>query len=193
MRIEPVLARLADGARLHEQLGELAPLIGRAAQMCVEAVRAGGKIVFFGNGGSASDAQHLACEMVVKYRFERPSIPAVALTTDTSILTAASNDLGFEQVFVRQIQALARRGDVAVAISTSGASRNVLAAVEAARRIGCGVVVLTGEGGRGLADSADVGLVVPSRETDLIQECHITLGHVICQLVESELYGEKRA
>ncbi len=193
MRIEPGLARLADGARLHEQLAELAPLIARAAQMCVDAVRAGGKIVFFGNGGSASDAQHLACEMVVKYRFERPSIPAVALTADTSILTAASNDLGFEQVFVRQIQALARRGDVAVAISTSGASRNVLAAVEAARRIGCGVVVLTGEGGRGLADSADVGLVVPSRRTDLIQECHITLGHVICQLVESELYGEKRA
>lgn len=193
MDTDSILDRLADSSRLHEQLKELAPLVARAAEMCVQAVGDRGKIIFFGNGGSAADAQHLACEMVVKYAFERPAIPAVALTVNSSILTAAANDLGFDQIFARQIEAVSHPGDVAVAISTSGTSPNIVAGVDAARRGGCRVIVLTGERGRQLAGSADVGIVVPSASTDRIQEAHITIGHIICELVESALYGEESA
>ncbi len=182
--------QLEDSARLHERIKELEPAIKQAADACVSALRSGNKIIFFGNGGSASDAQHLACELVVKYGFERPAIPAIALNTNASVLTASANDLGFDTIFSRQIEALGAEGDVVFAISTSGRSPNVLEGAGAARKRGCFLVAMTGEGGTGLAARADLAIVVPHSEAARIQEAHITIGHVICDLVESALYGE---
>ncbi|RJQ51971.1 MAG: SIS domain-containing protein [Actinobacteria bacterium] len=191
MDIARVLAQLEESAVLHERLKDLAPQIVDVATLCVEALRGGKKLIFLGNGGSAADAQHLACEMVVKFAFERPALPAVALTANSSVLTAASNDLGFEQVFSRQIEALAVEGDVVFAISTSGTSPNVLAAARAARERGCRLVALTGERGEELAVHCDVAISVPHGRPARIQEAHITIGHVVCDLVEASLYGER--
>jgi D-sedoheptulose 7-phosphate isomerase len=157
------------------------------ARRMADSLRRGGKILFFGNGGSAADAQHLAAEFVNRFLRQRGALAAIALTTDTSTLTSIGNDLGFDQVFARQVEALGRPGDVAVAISTSGSSPNVLRAVEAARRLGCITVALTGGTGGALAAAADEAFVVPSAETPRIQETHITLGHALCGLVEDLL------
>ena len=152
-----------------------------------EAIRRGGKIMFFGNGGSAADAQHLATELTVRYRENRQAIAAIALTTDSSALTAAANDLGFERVFARQIEALGRPGDVAMGISTSGRSRNVILALEQARALGLTAGALTGGDAGQLRGLADPMLVVPSTVTARIQEMHITLGQMLCGALEIEL------
>jgi D-sedoheptulose 7-phosphate isomerase len=161
-----------------------------AAKLMAATFRAGGKVVLCGNGGSAADCQHMAAELVGRFRpgIERPGLAAVALTTDSSIVTAYANDVGFDAVFARQVQALGRAGDVLVAISTSGASRNVLRAADAARSLGMRVVALTGNRGS-LAAMADVAVEVPSDDTQHIQEAHLAVEHAVCVLVEDMLFG----
>jgi D-sedoheptulose 7-phosphate isomerase len=154
---------------------------------CVKSVRAGGKLLFFGNGGSAADAQHLATELTIRYKTNRAAIAAIALTTDTSALTAAGNDLGFDRIFSRQIEALGRAGDVVIAISTSGKSPNVIAALKQAKTMGLVTAALGGKGGGDMAGLADHLLVVPSDTTARIQEMHITLGQMLCGALEIEL------
>ncbi|MBC8158387.1 MAG: SIS domain-containing protein [Alphaproteobacteria bacterium] len=159
----------------------------RLVDVCVGAVRNGGKIVFFGNGGSAADAQHLATELTVRYKRDRAPIPGLALTTDTSALTAAPNDMGFDQVFARQVLALCQPEDVVIGISTSGNSANILCGLRAARQIGAIAAGFGGKGGGKMTDMADPFLVVPSDDTARIQEMHITLGHMLCGALEKEL------
>jgi D-sedoheptulose 7-phosphate isomerase len=154
---------------------------------CVSTVRGGGKIMLFGNGGSAGDAQHLATELTVRYKRDRAPIAAIALTTDSSTLTAAGNDLGFDQVFARQIAALGRPGDLAIAISTSGKSANIIAALKQAKAMGLVTAALGGKGGGEMIGLADHLLVVPSDTTARIQEMHITLGQMLCGALEIEL------
>jgi D-sedoheptulose 7-phosphate isomerase len=154
---------------------------------CVKSIRGGGKLMFFGNGGSAADAQHLATELTVRYKADRAAIAAIALTTDTSALTAAANDLGFERVFARQIEALGKPGDVAIAISTSGKSPNILAGLKQARAMTLVTAAFGGKGGGGLKGLADHLLLVPSDTTARIQEMHITLGQMLCGAIEIEL------
>lgn len=163
-----------------------APFV-RLVAAAAEAVRAGGKLLFFGNGGSAADAQHIATELVVRFARDRAPIAAIALTTDSSALTAAGNDLGFEAVFARQIEALGRPGDVAVGISTSGRSPNVIAGLRAAKARGLVAAALTGGDGGALPGLADPLLVVPACETARIQEMHIAIGHALCAALEDAL------
>jgi D-sedoheptulose 7-phosphate isomerase len=163
--------------------GAFAGLVGA----CVTSVRNGGKLMLFGNGGSAGDAQHLATELTVRYKRDRAAIAALALTTDTSTLTAAGNDLGFERIFARQIEALGRPGDVAIAISTSGKSPNVIAALKQAKSMRIVTAALGGKDGGGIAGLADHLLVVPSDTTARIQEMHILLGQMLCGALEIEL------
>lgn len=165
----------------------LAEPFERLLEACVKAIRAGNKVVFFGNGGSAADAQHLATELTVRYRRERPAIAAIALTTDGSALTAIGNDLGFDQLFSRQIEALGKPGDVAIAITTSGRSPNVILALQEARRLGMVPAALAGKGGGELRGLADPLLIVPSDSTARIQEMHIVLGQILCAALEVEL------
>lgn len=166
-----------------ELLGQIAALARRITQ----AVEEGGKLILFGNGGSAADAQHIAAEFVVRLREHRRPIAAMALTVNTSVLTAAANDYGYEQVFSRQVEALARPGDVLIALSTSGASANVLLGAEAGRAKGAWVAALTGESGGGLRKRTDLLINVPSHDSQRIQEAHITIGHILCALVEQQL------
>ncbi len=151
------------------------------------ALKRGNKILLFGNGGSAADAQHIAAEIVGRYGKERKGLPAVALTTDTSILTAVGNDYGFERIFERQIEALCREGDVVIGITTSGNSENVVRALRLARNLGAVTVAFTGGSGGRVVEVAQYSFVVPSSETPRIQECHITLGHVLCEVIEEML------
>ncbi len=167
--------------------GALAASFGSLVGHGVQAIRGGGKILFFGNGGSAADAQHLATELTVRYIRDRAPIAAVALTTDTSALTAIGNDLGYDHVFARQVRALGRAGDLALGISTSGKSRNVVLALEAARDLGMVPAALAGKGGGDLVGLADPILVVPSETTARIQEMHITLGQMFCGALEQAL------
>ncbi len=162
-----------------------------AAQLLVDVFQAGGRVLIFGNGGSAADAQHLAAEFVNRFQVERPPLAALALTTDTSILTAVANDYDFKQVFAKQVRALGRPGDLAWGISTSGNSPNVVAGLETARELGLRTLALSGGDGGPVADGADVALIVPSRNTPRVQEVHITLGHVLCDLVDFVLFPEK--
>ncbi len=159
----------------------------RLASICVDAISAGNKLVFFGNGGSAADCQHIATELTIRYVTDRAPIAALALTTDTSALTAAGNDLGFENIFARQIEALCRPGDVAIAISTSGNSANIIRGLEKARDTGLAVTGFGGKGGGKMIGLCDPLLVVPSDITSRIQEMHITLGHMLCGALEQEL------
>ena len=154
---------------------------------CVKSIRGGGKLMFFGNGGSAGDAQHLATELTVRYKADRAAIAAIALTTDTSTLTAAGNDLGFDRVFARQIEALGKPGDVTVAISTSGKSPNILAALRQAKAMQLVTAAFGGRGGGDMAGLADHLLVVPSDTVSRIQEMHIALGQMLCGALEIEL------
>jgi D-sedoheptulose 7-phosphate isomerase len=154
---------------------------------CVKSIRGGGKLMFFGNGGSAADAQHLATELTVRYKTDRAAIAAIALTTDGSALTAAGNDLGFERIFARQIEALGRPGDVAIALSTSGKSPNVIAALKQAKAMQLVTAALGGKGGGDMKGLADHLLVVPSDTTARIQEMHIALGQMLCGALEIEL------
>jgi len=161
--------------------------IEAAGRLICAALNAGNKILLCGNGGSAADAQHIAAELVGKYEQERRAFPAVSLTTDTSALTALSNDYGYEEVFARQVEALATAGDVLIAISTSGKSRNIVKAVEKARALGCKTVALTGCSGEPLASCCDLAVVVPSERTSRVQEAHITIGHLWCEMVDAML------
>jgi len=172
-------------------LKHLVPAIEKAARTMIEALKTGNKILFFGNGGSAADAQHLAAELVGRFLKDRAALPGLALTTDTSILTALSNDFGFETVFARQIEGLAKPGDVAFGISTSGNSKNVLTALEKAREMSCKTIGLLGCDGGRIAEVVDVSITVPCRATPRVQESHITIGHILCGLVEDELFGKQ--
>lgn len=165
----------------------LSDAFAKLVQACAASVRGGGKLMFFGNGGSAADAQHLATELTVRYKADRAAIAAIALTTDSSALTAAGNDLGFEQVFARQIEALGRPGDVAVAISTSGKSANIIAALKQARAMGIATVAFGGNDGGAMPAHADHVLLVPSKTTARIQEMHISVGQMLCAALEIEL------
>ena len=185
---DEIRRQLSESARVKQSFSD--ELIGRIrefAERSVLALRAGGKIVFFGNGGSAADAQHLAAEFVVKLRDDRPGLAALALTTNTSVLTAAGNDYGFDRIFSRQIESLVHRQDVAVALSTSGDSRNLILGIDAARARGAFSVALTGETGGALAKKVDLLLNVPSRDSQRIQEAHITVGHIASSLIEASL------
>jgi D-sedoheptulose 7-phosphate isomerase len=167
--------------------------LAEAAEAVTAALEAGGTIYFCGNGGSAADAQHIACELSGRYLMDRPALAAVALTTNSSALTAIGNDFDFERVFSRQLEGLGTPGDVLVAISTSGRSQNVLAAVEAAHALGMTVIGMTGARGRRFAAGCDLALVTPSDSTPRIQEGHITLGHALCELVERALFPARGA
>jgi len=167
------------------RLDECRDVLTAIAEAWVTALKSGKKIIFFGNGGSAADAQHLAAELVVRYRLNRRALPAIALTTDTSILTAHSNDYGFETVFARQVEALAQPGDVVVGISTSGTSKNVIAGLQAGRDRGCIVISFTAEKGAACAALAHHAYCVPTTVTAFAQECHLLAGHVLCEHVEA--------
>jgi D-sedoheptulose 7-phosphate isomerase len=187
-RVRSYLAESAAVKRLTADA--CAETITAAADVLSDAFRAGGKLLICGNGGSAADCQHMAAEFVSRLTkdFERPGLPAIALTTDTSFLTAYANDCGFEGVFARQVQALGRPGDALIGISTSGNSANVIQAMELARTTGLRTVALTGPGGR-LAKLADVAIAVPSDDTQHIQETHLAVEHLLCLLVEQALFG----
>ena len=188
-----VQAHLLGSAEVKRQMVETCvDSILAAADLIAETFRSGGKVLLCGNGGSAADCQHMAAEFVNRLTmdFERPGLPAVALTTDTSFLTAFANDFGFEGVFERQVQTLGKPGDVLIGISTSGNSTNVIRAVEAARAANMGTIVLTGSDGR-LAGMANVAISVPSTNTQYIQEAHLAIEHILCGLVECHLFGER--
>ncbi len=189
-RSHEIAGMLEESARVKLALakGNIAE-IERMVSLIVTAVKAGGKVVLFGNGGSAADAQHLAGELVGRFKLERRALPAIALTTNTSILTAMANDCGYETVFSRQVEALVSEKDVVIAISTSGNSPNVIEAVKAAKKKGARTIGLTGGSGGKLAEVADLVITVPSNDTPRIQEAHITIGHIVCELVERELAG----
>jgi len=170
---------------------ELPPVLEDIARVMHECLRAGGKILACGNGGSACDSQHIVAELVGRYREERRALPAIALTADTATLTALGNDYGFERVFARQVEALARRGDVLLTISTSGNSANVLQAVHAARRLGCTVVAFTGARGGALAGEADLLLRAPSDTVARIQEVHSLCLHVICEALDGLIRAQE--
>lgn len=188
-------------AYFREQSGEAARIMGAmaadtrlagavagAAQACISCLRAGGKILLAGNGGSAADAQHIAGELVARFAYDRPGLAAIALTTDSSVLTAIGNDYGYEDLFARQVQALGRHGDVVIGYSTSGRSANVLAALAQARALGMVCVGLTGNRGGPMRDICDHLLEVPAADTPKIQEGHLVLGHILCGWIERELF-----
>lgn len=156
-----------------------------ASIICVEALKQGKMIYLFGNGGSAADAQHIAAELTGRYKTDRVALPAIALTTDTSALTAIGNDFGFDNVFKRQLEAFAKEGDIVFAISTSGNSANVIEALKVAKQRKCKIIGLSGKGGGAMNEYCDINLVVPSDNTPRIQEMHIFIGHTICQIIDS--------
>jgi D-sedoheptulose 7-phosphate isomerase len=189
-------ARLAEAVAEANQLknrlvSEQAEQVAAAAKLLADTLKGGGKILLFGNGGSAADAQHLAAEFVNRFRIERPPLAALALTTDTSILTSIANDYDFLEVFAKQVRALGRPGDAALGLSTSGNSANVVKALEAARQMGLKTLALSGGEGGPVAKSAELAIVVPSKSTPRIQEVHITIGHVLCDLVDFLLFPDK--
>ena len=185
--IRDKLLRSAEITRRVAEDHEQTELITKMAEMIIQSLRNGGKVVFLGNGGSAADAQHLAAELVGRFERERPAIPAIALTTNTSILTAIANDYGYEQVFVRQVEALVHREDVVVGISTSGGSANVLRALELARNKGAYCLGLTGHRGGPMVELCDLCLCVESDNAARVQENHIAVGHVLCGIIEAEM------
>jgi D-sedoheptulose 7-phosphate isomerase len=191
MSITSVKEYFAGHAQVVESAGDtLATIIDQCAGLLVAALRNGKKVLVMGNGGSAADAQHLAAELVGRFLLERRALPAIALTTDSSILTAVGNDYGFDQIFRRQVEALAVPGDVVIGISTSGNSPNVLTALQAARAIGCATVGLLGRDGGKIARLVDINLTVPSMQTPYIQEIHAMIIHILCSEVEQQLFCE---
>ena len=183
-------ASIAVKERLLED-AKLVATVSQVTEIMIDAFRAGNKVLLFGNGGSAADAQHIAAEFVGRFAFDRPALPALALSVNTSCVTAIGNDYGFDLVFSRQIEALAHRGDVAIGITTSGQSPNVLRAMSTARKMGLHTVGLTGSAGSKLAGAVDHCICVPSNETPRIQECHILIGHIISELVEQTIFHEE--
>lgn len=187
---ETVARILREGAELRLQMIERMtdPLLA-ASRAIAEAFKAGNKLLLFGNGGSAADAQHVAAEFVNRFLIERPPLPAVALTTDSSILTSISNDYAFDEVFSKQLKALGKKGDVALGITTSGNSPNVLKAMRVAKKMGMTTIAMAGEGGK-VASLADIALSIPSKSTPRIQEAHIAVGHVLCELTDTLLFRQ---
>lgn len=190
MTIERIKEAFAESIAVKQALSEedLAVLL-EMSKLTVEALQKGRKVIFMGNGGSAADAQHLVAELVSRFRLEREGMPAIALTVNTSILTAIGNDYGFEYVFERQVAAIAQSGDIVVGLSTSGNSPNVLRAIEKARTMGCLTFGFTGRSGGQMPHAVDLCFSAPSDDTPRIQEVHITAGHILCELVEAEMFG----
>ncbi len=186
-----VFTSLREGADLRTKIAnDCGEVIVEAATLISDCLKSGGKLLFFGNGGSAADAQHLAGEFVGRFMAERRALPAIALTTDASILTAVGNDYGFDQIFSRQIQALGEANDVAIGISTSGNSPNVVAGIREASKRKLKTIGLAGKDGGAVASAANLRLVVTCTNTARIQECHITIGHILCELVEKDLFAD---
>ena len=181
--VQLMFQSMASDAVLQDRLEQV-------AIACIGCFRTGGKILLAGNGGSAADAQHVAGEFVSRFAFDRPGLPAIALTTDTSILTAIGNDYGYDRLFARQIQAHAREGDIFIAYSTSGKSPNIIAALTEAKSLGVICIGMTGSRDGRMKDLCDYCLEVPSADTPKIQEGHLVLGHIICGLVENAMFGE---
>lgn len=177
---------IKNNIELHNGLYEIIPQIAAAAEMMNDCIAAGGKIMFAGNGGSAADAQHLAAELVNRFLKDRRPLPGLALTTDSSILTAVGNDFSFDEVFSKQVRALGRPGDVFLGISTSGESKNIIKAINAAKDMHIVTIALTGRGGR-MNDLADCAIAVPSSFTPRVQEVHILIGHILCEIVEDSI------
>jgi len=190
MTVEILRANIERSLDVHGRLlSACLPAMTKAAEALVSAYRAGRKAIFFGNGGSAADAQHLACELTVKLHAQRPSLAALALTTNSSVLTAAGNDFGFEQIFSRQVESLVSPGDILVALSTSGVSPNIIRALDAPAARAAYRVAFTGETGGDLLSRVDLLINVPSRNAQHIQEAHITIGHIACALIEQMRVG----
>jgi len=190
-----IAAYVADSIAVKQQLLADAALLARLAEvvsLCIATYRAGGKILVGGNGGSAADAQHLAAELVARFEYDRPGLPAISLSTDTSALTAIGNDYGYEFLFARQLEALARPGDLFIGITTSGNSKNVLRAFDVAPKLGVTRIALCGSGGKA-REIAEHALCVPSMHTPRIQECHILIIHILCALLEENLFPEHKA
>ena len=185
-----VTKQLQDHQALFHKIElELSAPIVRLAERLIETFSIGNKLLIMGNGGSAADAQHFAGEIVSRFRMERPGLPAIALSTDTSIITAIGNDYGFERIFSRQIEALAVPGDAVIGISTSGNSPNVQKALEVAREAGCTTIGLLGKDGGSIKAVCDIPLIIPSNDTPRVQEGHITVIHILCDLIEQGLFG----
>ncbi len=186
--IERELSKLSALIAAIQADKQLLAQVEQTATLIVDTLNAGGKVLLAGNGGSAADAQHIAAEFVSRFHYDRPGLAAIALTTDTSILTAIGNDYGYERLFARQVQALGRKGDVFIGISTSGNSGNVLEALQVARSMGLTTVGFAGQTGGKMVESCDLLLRMPSKETPKIQEGHIAIGHIICGLVEATIF-----
>lgn len=182
---------LETAETLQKVSSELSGTIQIIIEKIVECYENGGCVYFFGNGGSAADCQHLAAEFVCRFKINRKPLPAFALTTDTSFLTACGNDYSFEDIFGRQVEAFAKKGDIFVGISTSGNSKNVFKGLQKAKELGATTVAFLGGTGGIIKDVADIALIIPTKNTPKVQECHITVGHIICDLVEKEIF-EKR-
>jgi D-sedoheptulose 7-phosphate isomerase len=186
-----IRAQLAEHRAVIQSMEDnLMAAVSGMAETIITALASGRKLLIMGNGGSAADAQHFAAEIMGRFKLERPALPAVALTTDTSILTAIGNDYGFDYVFTRQVEGLAAPGDVAIGISTSGNSPNVLAALVKAQELGCKTIALLGRDGGSIKGAVDVPVIIPSNDTPRIQEGHVTIIHIVCDLVEKRLFGK---
>jgi D-sedoheptulose 7-phosphate isomerase len=172
-------------------IDNMCDIIEEGAKVCINALKNGNKIILFGNGGSAGDAQHIAAELTGRYKIERRGLPGIALTTDTSALTAIGNDYGYDRVFERQLEALGKKGDVAIGISTSGNSANVIKAFETAKELGIETIGMSGRDGGAMSSHCKINIIVPSNDTPRIQEMHITIGHIICQLID-EAFRESK-
>jgi D-sedoheptulose 7-phosphate isomerase len=177
---------LKNHIEVAKKMEKLLPDIVNAADLCLTSLKDGGKILLCGNGGSAADSQHIAAELSGRFKKERKALAGIALTTDTSALTAIGNDYGFEYVFSRQVEALAKEEDTLIAISTSGNSKNVINAIAVAKKIGCKIITLTGKDGGKMKNLGDVNIVIPSNDTPRIQEMHIMVGHMICALIDEK-------
>jgi len=176
----------AEHLKVAQKISTLTNQVEIAAKLCIDSLKNGGKILIFGNGGSAADAQHIAAELVGRYKVERKGLPAIALTTDTSALTSIGNDYGYSRVFDRQVEALASQGDVAIGISTGGSSGNVISGLETTKKLGCKLIGFSGRDGGEMNALCDINLVVPAKDTPRIQEIHIVIGHTICHLIDLE-------
>jgi D-sedoheptulose 7-phosphate isomerase len=187
MNPEIITAHLSEHLAVVEKLRGQQTFIEDLARRIIAAIDAGKKLLIFGNGGSAADAQHIAAEFVVRFRRNRRALPAIALTTDTSILTAGGNDFGFDSIFARQVEGLANAGDIVIGISTSGSSANVLNGLHAARQKGCATIAFTGEKSSECSRLADITFCAPSSVTARVQECHMLVAHIICEIVEEHL------
>ena len=183
-KMDKIKKCLSEHIETAKKMQNLLPLINDAADICIKALKSGDKILLCGNGGSAADAQHIAAELSGRFKKERNALAGIALTTDTSALTAIGNDYGFEYVFSRQLEAIGSKGDVLIAISTSGNSKNVINAIKSAKKIGINVVTLSGKDGGEMKNLGDVNIVIPSNDTPRIQEMHIMTGHMICALID---------